>query len=171
MTLFALSLMVFPYLPASNLFFPVGFVVAERVLYLPSMGLCLLVAQGVWTLLKHKRTGQISRSGTVGLLLFLLAAHTAKTVHRNMAWASNLDLYRAGVRVNPRNALLMNNAGLEYVWREQHSTAVQYYQAAMTLTPDYAGSYYNYGKLMSRAHQYHRAEEVRDCMCWETSLC
>ncbi len=44
----ALSLMVFPFLPASNLFFPVGFVIAERILYIPSMGFCLLVAYG-WT--------------------------------------------------------------------------------------------------------------------------
>ncbi len=45
-TLFALSLVILPFLPASNLFFAVGFVVAERVLYLPSMGMCLLVAIG-----------------------------------------------------------------------------------------------------------------------------
>lgn len=44
--LFSLGLIVLPYLPASNLFFPVGFVVAERVLYLPSMGFCLLIAIG-----------------------------------------------------------------------------------------------------------------------------
>ncbi|XP_037087459.1 protein O-mannosyl-transferase Tmtc3-like [Pollicipes pollicipes] len=44
--LMAVSLLVMPYLPASNLFFPVGFVVAERVLYMPSMGFCLLVAVG-----------------------------------------------------------------------------------------------------------------------------
>ena len=43
---FALTLVVLPFLPASNLFFPVGFVVAERVLYLPSMGYCLVVAMG-----------------------------------------------------------------------------------------------------------------------------
>ena len=42
----ALSLLVLPYLPASNLFFPVGFVVAERILYLPSMGFCMLVGYG-----------------------------------------------------------------------------------------------------------------------------
>ena len=42
----SLSLIVFPFLPATNLLFPVGFVVAERVLYLPSMGFCLLVAFG-----------------------------------------------------------------------------------------------------------------------------
>ena len=41
-----LSLLVFPFLPASNMLFPVGFVVAERVLYIPSMGFCLLVAAG-----------------------------------------------------------------------------------------------------------------------------
>ena len=37
-----LSLMALPFLPASNLFFYVGFVVAERVLYIPSAGFCLL---------------------------------------------------------------------------------------------------------------------------------
>lgn len=43
---------IIPFLPASNLFFPVGFVVAERVLYLPSMGYCLLFSLGItsfWT--------------------------------------------------------------------------------------------------------------------------
>jgi protein O-mannosyl-transferase len=44
----SLAFMVLPFLPASNLFFPVGFVVAERVLYMPSMGFCILVGFG-WT--------------------------------------------------------------------------------------------------------------------------
>ena len=32
---FGLAFMVLPFIPASNLLFPVGFVVAERILYLP----------------------------------------------------------------------------------------------------------------------------------------
>lgn len=36
-----------PFLPASNLLFTVGFVIAERVLYLPSAGLCMLVVVGM----------------------------------------------------------------------------------------------------------------------------
>ncbi|VDO60358.1 unnamed protein product [Schistosoma margrebowiei] len=47
----ALSLMIFPFIPASNLFFPVGFVVAERVLYTPSLGFCLLIGLGFENLL------------------------------------------------------------------------------------------------------------------------
>ena len=50
--LMSLALLAVPFLPASNLFFPVGFVVAERVLYVPSMGYCLLVALGFNALLK-----------------------------------------------------------------------------------------------------------------------
>jgi hypothetical protein len=37
-SVFSVLTLTLPFLPASNLLFPVGFVVAERVLYLPSMG-------------------------------------------------------------------------------------------------------------------------------------
>jgi hypothetical protein len=50
----SLAFMVLPFLPASNLFFPVGFVVAERVLYIPSMGFCMLIGYG-WGLVAQKR--------------------------------------------------------------------------------------------------------------------
>jgi hypothetical protein len=46
--LLALAMLVVPYLPSCNLIFTVGFVVAERVLYLPSMGFCLLLAYGLF---------------------------------------------------------------------------------------------------------------------------
>lgn len=42
-----LVLLVVPFLPACNLFFRVGFVIAERVLYLSSTGYCLLFAYAV----------------------------------------------------------------------------------------------------------------------------
>ncbi|XP_052895979.1 protein O-mannosyl-transferase TMTC2 [Anopheles moucheti] len=45
--LMAVALLTLPFLPASNLLFYVGFVVAERILYLPSVGYCLLVGLGV----------------------------------------------------------------------------------------------------------------------------
>lgn len=50
---FSLAVLVVPFLPASNLLIRVGFVVAERVLYLPSAGYCLLVAVGIVTLLRR----------------------------------------------------------------------------------------------------------------------
>jgi hypothetical protein len=46
--------MVLPFIPAANLFFAVGFVVAERVLYTPSMGFCMLVALGFQLLTRDR---------------------------------------------------------------------------------------------------------------------
>lgn len=50
----SLGLVVFPFLPASNLFFPVGFVIAERVLYMPSMGFCMLVGYGFGLMIEKR---------------------------------------------------------------------------------------------------------------------
>uniref|UniRef100_A0A182F5G0 DUF1736 domain-containing protein n=1 Tax=Anopheles albimanus TaxID=7167 RepID=A0A182F5G0_ANOAL len=49
--LMSVALLALPFLPATNLLFYVGFVVAERVLYLPSVGFCLLVGLGASSLI------------------------------------------------------------------------------------------------------------------------
>jgi hypothetical protein len=88
-------LMALPFLPASNLLFYVGFVVAERVLYVPSVGLCLLVGHGASRLLKRRRQ-------MAGILLMVaLVACAAKTLSRNHDWGDEERLYRSGIAVNP----------------------------------------------------------------------
>ena len=60
----ALSMTIIPFVPASNLFFPVGFVVAERILYIPSMGVCILVVLGISVMFtKNSSNLKVSRIG------------------------------------------------------------------------------------------------------------
>ncbi len=74
----SLAFLVIPFLPASNILFSVGFVVAERVLYLPSAGYCLLVALGIRALADQwekihsvsSRNTTIARRESHGKLLF-----------------------------------------------------------------------------------------------------
>ena len=58
----SLAMLVIPYLPACNVVVRVGFVVAERVLYLPSSGWCLLVSMGLSIIIKHNKVITISIS-------------------------------------------------------------------------------------------------------------
>ena len=97
----SLALLVFPFVPAMNLFFYVGFVIAERVLYIPSMGYCLLLAHGVYTLLRTQcdRTG--GRKVVVGVFVGLVLVYSVRTVVRNHDWRSEENLYKAGISVNP----------------------------------------------------------------------
>uniref|UniRef100_A0A4W5PZI0 DUF1736 domain-containing protein n=1 Tax=Hucho hucho TaxID=62062 RepID=A0A4W5PZI0_9TELE len=87
--------LVFPFIPASNLFFRVGFVVAERVLYMPSMGYCILVAHGLGRLYSV-----VGRWGTTALTvstLLLLLLFSWKTVQQNDIWLSREALFRSVV--------------------------------------------------------------------------
>ncbi|XP_046569545.1 protein O-mannosyl-transferase TMTC4-like [Haliotis rubra] len=49
----SLAVLGVPFLPASNLFFRVGFVIAERILYLSCAGFCMLVVLGVRQICLH----------------------------------------------------------------------------------------------------------------------
>lgn len=99
-TIMGLAFIVLPFLPATNLFFYVGFVVAERILYIPSMGVCLLVAWGAHLLHARARTSRARRLVQAALVvLFLL--FSARTWTRNHDWATEENLYRSGIAVNP----------------------------------------------------------------------
>nr|XP_046920645.1 protein O-mannosyl-transferase Tmtc3-like [Dermatophagoides farinae] len=56
MILLSLSLTIIPFIPVSNILFPVGFVLAERILYLPSIGFLLLFGFGIDYLLLFYNT-------------------------------------------------------------------------------------------------------------------
>lgn len=98
--LFSLGIMSLPFIPATNLFFYVGFVIAERVLYIPSIGFCLLVATGARTLYIRLRT-----RGRKALLLCLCMAlvllNGIRTVQRNRDWSNEENLYKSGISANP----------------------------------------------------------------------
>uniref|UniRef100_A0A4W4HJF4 DUF1736 domain-containing protein n=1 Tax=Electrophorus electricus TaxID=8005 RepID=A0A4W4HJF4_ELEEL len=104
MVVFSLGLLALPFLPATNMFFYVGFVVAERVLYIPSMGFCLLVVLGLRTLCVRARQ-RSSRTLLLGCTAGLLLLYSLRTVHRNQDWQNEDSLYRSGITVNPAKGM------------------------------------------------------------------
>lgn len=106
MVVFSLGLLALPFLPASNLFFYVGFVVAERVLYIPSMGFCLLVTLGIRAMFVKMRRRSFKAllfGCAAGLVLF----YSLRTGCRNQDWQSEEMLYRSGITVNPAKGKTM----------------------------------------------------------------
>jgi protein O-mannosyl-transferase len=153
-----LGLLVLPFLPASNLFFPVGFVVAERILYLPSMGFSLLVAFGCDKL--FQRGGVWLRSLVVIALGLTLASHSSKTVLRNLDWRDEYSLFRSGLKVNAGNAKLFNNVGHALESQGQYAEALEYFHAAVTVQPDDIGAHINVGRTYNHMARFQEAEEA-----------
>ncbi|XP_039745699.1 protein O-mannosyl-transferase Tmtc3 [Pararge aegeria] len=149
-----LALLVLPFLPASNLFFPVGFVVAERVLYMPSMGWCLLVAHG-WRLVAKKRAKLAAAA-----LIFLLLAFSAKTYVRNWDWKTEYSIFASGLKVNKNNAKLYNNVGHALEADGKYEEALEFFKTAVSVQPDDVGAHINVGRTFNHLGQYQDAEDA-----------
>uniref|UniRef100_A0A3Q4B2P4 dolichyl-phosphate-mannose--protein mannosyltransferase n=1 Tax=Mola mola TaxID=94237 RepID=A0A3Q4B2P4_MOLML len=152
----ALSLIVLPFIPASNLFFPVGFVVAERVLYVPSMGFCVLVAHG------FKIVSQKGPMRKISWLLIgaLLTTHAVKTFNRNWDWESEYTLFTSALKVNKNNAKLWNNVGHALENQNNHAKALQYFLQATRVQPDDIGAHMNVGRSYKNLNKSKEAEDA-----------
>lgn len=85
----------------SNLFFPVGVLVAERTLYLPSVAICALVAYG-WRSAARAGAPWLQKALPFALLGVLLA-FGGRTWARNPDWKDTLAVLNAFVRDHPHS--------------------------------------------------------------------
>lgn len=102
-----LAMSVLPYLPASNLFAYVGFVIAERVLYISSFGVCAALALA----LLGRRSGSRRRPLRWLALLVIAGLFARASVDRSADWATGRSLYESALEVNPHNPRAELNLG------------------------------------------------------------
>ncbi|NWH63477.1 TMTC1 protein, partial [Geococcyx californianus] len=142
--LVGLLFLVFPFIPASNLFFRVGFVVAERVLYMPSMGYCILFVHGL-----KKLSTWLNKWRTTVLSLFalLLLLFSWKTVKQNEIWLSRESLFSSGVKTLPHNAKVHYNYANFLKDQGRNVEAIYHYKTALKLYPRHASALNNLGTL------------------------
>uniref|UniRef100_A0A8C7F571 dolichyl-phosphate-mannose--protein mannosyltransferase n=1 Tax=Oncorhynchus kisutch TaxID=8019 RepID=A0A8C7F571_ONCKI len=148
-----LVLLVVPFLPACNIFFRVGFVIAERVLYLSSAGYCLLLAYGSLHCLQF--IGLLRAS-----LLALLCVYVARCALRSHQWRSEQSLFTSALSVCPLNAKVHYNVGKNLADRGNTSAAIKYYREAVRLHPTYVHAMNNLGNILKERNELVEAEEL-----------
>jgi tetratricopeptide (TPR) repeat protein len=102
-------------LPVANLLFPIGTIMAERFLYLPSIAFAAAVVWATWTVARNRHW---EKAAPVVLCTAILALGM-RTLARNQDWRDELTLSTAAVQVSPAsfkthkmraNALLESDA-------------------------------------------------------------
>lgn len=150
------------WLPISNLLFIIGTPLAERLLYLPSVGLA--VAAAALLAMAHRACPRL----TVAALALLLLAGSARTLARNRVWHDDASFAFATAANAPTSAKAQFNLG---VFLEEHADpagAVTAYARAAQLAPDWADAHFNLAGVLSRTSRmpesiqaYRRALDLR----------
>jgi tetratricopeptide (TPR) repeat protein len=87
------------FLPASNLLFPIGTIMAERLLYLPAYGLIACLVLAVYWLGARTRIPVLAPA----VLFLVLSGFAVRTWERNPDWHNNLTLAESAARASPRS--------------------------------------------------------------------
>ena len=95
----------------SHVFLKIGLLVAERLLYTPSAGVCMLCG---WILANIAAANQHWKDTVKLLLGALVAACIWRCRLRNAQWADADTLYAAALVVCPESARINNNVGTRY---------------------------------------------------------
>jgi len=141
--LFCLAALIVPFLPVSNVFFPVACVIGERSLYLPSIGFCLLLAYALQRLRRIQGWGPAAARALAGALLALYAA---RTWLRNPDWSTPERLFTSALRVCPNSAKARLCVGVVRAKQDRLDEAIACFRAALEVEPDYPEAHYCLGK-------------------------
>ncbi|WP_248360750.1 tetratricopeptide repeat protein [Anaeromyxobacter oryzae] len=145
-------------------FIPVGVLLAERLLYLPSVGFCIAAATLLARLGPGAVTAPVARRApdpagedpmeavrvrlppvAAGLVLAIAALLATRTVVRALDWRSNLALWESELSKAPRDVVVNNNLAVEYTARRDYARAVERLKVALAVHPSYWRAYVNLG--------------------------
>ncbi|GMI06932.1 hypothetical protein TrVE_jg13055 [Triparma verrucosa] len=153
--LYSGALTVVPFLPASNLFFPVGTILGERLLYLPSMGFCLGLPVVLFDFGSYVIASlQLKKSSVkvLKLVIFVGIAVIAtaciyKSVFRGLEWRDELTLFQSALTVCPSSLKVLNNLAtvLINIDKKNAPEAKVHLDKAIGMHPNYPSALFNLG--------------------------
>ena len=119
-------------LPISNLLFPIGVLLAERTLYLPSVGLSFAVAGAVAWVFANRASYQ--RLLIAGCAL-VLVAFGVRTVERNPSWMSTFAMLDTLSRDHPESFLAVRARASGLAGVGEYAEAARLYEITLEMTP------------------------------------
>jgi len=147
---FWLMLALLTYGVVSNIPFPIGTIFGERLLYLPSVGFCALVA-----MILTRPTGGWPRTFATVVGAVLVVGWGVRTGLRNPVWHDNLSLAEATVVSAPNSALAHHFLGTTYSQLGRDAEAIEELNRAISIYPAYVDALFNAG-VIYMSHQQHR---------------
>lgn len=142
-------------IPVMNIV-PLGNIMAERYLYIPGAGYCMIFADIVSKIPVRKRGSERSTSYSVPffdrmilvfilILFFIFSGNAYLTFKRNNDWKDGLWLWSKTTRTSPNSFRAHINLGNAYEKKGLNTAAFEEYQEALSIDPNDADIYNNLG--------------------------
>jgi hypothetical protein len=149
-----IALWVVAFLPAANLLMPIGTTMGERLAYLPSVGLVLLLAQGMT---------RIPKAAVAAA--FVIAVFAVRTFEQNQVWHDADAFYPKLVETSPDSAKAHYFLGCWKAAHDDNAGALESYDRAIQIFPAYPEALNNRANALVRLGRLEEAKaSFRECL-------
>lgn len=124
----------------------IAWAVAERYVYLGSLGIFYIIGYLLMKLIKNKKTEALGYMLFIVIIISLLA----RTIVRNFEWKNEDSLWIATGKTSPSDPKTHNNLGDVYSRRGDLQKSAEEFAFAIRLNPNYADAYHNLGNIYFR---------------------
>lgn len=148
-------------LPVSNII-PLKALMAERFLYLPSIGFCVGLAIFIDRIrgIKTKAFSKIGLSLAILTATALIISYSLRTMVRNEDWKDAIAISKSIIKISPLNPWGYTSLGTAYLGREQYEAALKALKKAVSLSADYASPKNALGFCYLQMKRYEDAVEM-----------
>lgn len=154
--LFSLFWFFITLVPVSGVI-PINSIIAEHFLYLPAVGIFLIVASITQFFFRQK--SKIIKSAAIIGLVFIISVFIVRTINRNYDWRDPVVFYTKSLSQSPRNIPMMNNLAMAYADRGQLDLAIDEYKKVINTADVYPNTHHNLGNAYKELGKYQEAEE------------
>jgi tetratricopeptide (TPR) repeat protein len=150
-------------LPVVNII-PIGTIVAERLLFLPSLGFCMVGGALFKLAFEKGRRGMDSPMGlaAVTVLLVVLALYAIRSYTRSVEWRTGEDFWTAEVKMHPNSSIAHNTLGFSYYEKGRIGLAEIEFRKAIGLDAKHYAARHHLAKVLIQQRKMREAEQVLD---------
>lgn len=148
---FAALIFVSTFALTSNFFFLINCTLGERFLFIPVLGVIMMIVLTIDQLLKDR-----PKAISITLLGIFAVFFVGRTITRNSDWKDNLSIYESGVAVSPNSVKTHFNLGTEYLEqgnrtsvavdkKNWYAKSLEEFKTAKAIYPKYVNTFENMG--------------------------
>jgi tetratricopeptide (TPR) repeat protein len=135
--------------PTSNLLVPISGLLYEHWLYVPMIGVFLIL---IWLGIIIGKKYKIQKPLLV-IFIILLILLSIQTINRNRDWRDPIIFYNQTLKYAPDSYRVINNLGMAYADKGAHEQAEKLYKRAINLDPTNPVAYHNLGNTYKETNK------------------
>ena len=133
-------------------------IVADRYVYLASIGIFYLIAQfSIWLYQRRTRYSRLIRIFLIIALTLTVTLLGLSSWRRSQSWKDSVSLCNDVLRKYPDTALAYNNRGKAFIEQGNIQQAILDFNKAIELDPNYADAHNNRGVIYYATKEYDKA--------------